>query len=178
MDAGFKSSIPAVDTDSEQIRILVCHSCKSIEELPDWQGRPEDDVLLNISVERHQKPEPHLGALMRFPLKYWVVPKVQEAIIAQIRENGASGLDVYGTKFYETKSQFGEDAMTCWGLHNRTHDCGDYKSDRKILKPGTEGERKSLGLTASKAPTIYLCDFCPVKSIVQKKAFKAKGLYN
>ena len=180
MDAGFKSSRPEVDTDAEQIRILVCHTCKSIEELPDWEGRPEEDILLNISVERHQKPEPHIGVLMRFPLKYWVVPKVKEGIVAQIKEGGASGLDIYGTNFYATKMTFHDDAMTCWGQHNRTNDCSDYKSSSKLLKPDTAVERKSLGLAAPGAtgPKIYVCDFCPVKSIVQKKAYKDKGLYN
>lgn len=178
MDAGFKSSTPEVDTTGPQIRLLVCRSCKTIEELPDWDGRPEDDVLLNISVERHQSPEPHIGNLLRFPLRYWMVPKVKDAIVQQIRE-GSSGLDIVAEGFYNTKSQFGEDAMTCWGLHNRpTGQCDDYKSEKKILRPSTVAERKDAGLSMSKAPKIYLCDFCPVKSYNMKMHNKEKGLYN
>jgi hypothetical protein len=161
-----------------QIRLLVCKTCKTAEELPDWEGRPEDDVLLQISVERHQKPEPHLGQLYKFPVKYWARKEVKESIMNQIRQGGSSGLDVFGTNFYETKSQFAEDAMTCWGLHNRTLDCDDYKHDRKVLKPGTDQERKDAGLGAPTAAKVYLCDFCPVKSVKQKAAFKEKGLYN
>jgi hypothetical protein len=165
------------ERDETQIRLLVCRTCKSAEELPDFEGRPEDDVLLNITVDRHQKPEPHLGQLYKFPLKYWVRDDVKQSIMAQIKEGGSSGLDVFGTNFYETKSQFGEDAMQCWALHNKTYDCDDYTSDRKILSAGTEADRRKAGMGASKAPKIYLCDFCPVKSVVQKKAFKQAGLY-
>jgi len=161
-----------------QIRLLVCRTCKSAEELPDWDGSPADDVLLQLTVERHQNPEPHLGQLYKFPVKYWARPDVKESIMAQIREGGSAGLDVFGTNYYNTKSQFGEDAMTCWKLHNRTLDCGDYKHDRKLLKPGTDKERRDAGLGSSRSPQVYLCDFCPVKSAKQKLAFKAKGLYN
>lgn len=165
------------EREESQIRLLVCRTCKSAEELPDFEGRPEDDVLLQIAVERHQKPEPHLGQLFKFPLKYWTRDDVKQSIMNQIKEGGSSGLDVFGTNFYETKSQFAEDAMQCWSLHNRTQDCGDYKHDRKILKPGTEDDRRKAGMDESRAPKVYLCDFCPVKSIKQKHAFKEKGLY-
>ena len=70
--------------------------------------------------------------------------------------------------------------MTCWiKEHNQTKDCGDYKHDKKLLKPGTELERMKAGLEKeSNGPKVYLCDYCPVKSKVQEKAFKKKGLYN
>ena len=169
----------AMDERKEpQIRLLVCRTCKSAEELPDYDGDPEYDSLLQLTVERHQNPEPHLGQLFKFPVKYWSRPDVKESIMNQIRQGGSSGLDVFGTNFYETKSQFGEDAMSCWALHNRPTDCSDYKHDRKLLKPGTERDREKAGLSAHEAPKIYLCDFCPVKSVKQKAAFKAKGLYN
>lgn len=171
----------AIKEQSEpQIRLLVCRTCKSAEELPDFEGRPEDDVLLNISLERHQKPEPHIGLLFKFPVKYWARQDVKESIMNQIRE-GSSGLDVFGTNFYATKSQFQEDAMTCWALHNRPKgQCSEYKADRKQLKPDTKIERREAGLDApgSRGPKIYLCDFCPVKMYNQKMAYKEKGLYN
>jgi hypothetical protein len=68
--------------------------------------------------------------------------------------------------------------MSCYALHNRPKaDCADYKTDRKVLTPKTEAERKEAGLGKSKVKT-YLCDFCVVKSFVQKKAYTEKGLYN
>lgn len=178
MDAGFKSDSTNVATDEPQIRLLVCRTCKTIEELPDWEGGHETDVLLQISVAKHG--ESHIGNLLRFPFRYWVVPKVKDAILQQIRE-GSTGLDVISHNFYQTKSQFGEDAMSCWGLHNRPKgQCEDYKSEKKLLKPPTSAERKEAGLDApgKTGPKVYLCDFCPVKSHNMRKYNEEKGLYN
>lgn len=169
----------ALDERKEpQIRLLVCRTCKTAEELPDFEGRPEDDVLLQITVERHQNPEPHLGQLFKFPVKYWTRPDVKESIMNQIKEGIAPGLDVFGTNFYETKSQFAEDAMQCWSLHNRTSDCSDYKHERKILKPKTQYDRREAGMDPNGAKVIYLCQFCPVHAVYQKKYFEKKGLYD
>jgi hypothetical protein len=160
-----------------QIRLLVCRTCKSAEELPDHEGRPEDDVLLNITVERHQKPEPHIGLLFKFPVKYWARKDVKESIMKQIQE-GSTGLDVFGTNFYETKSTFQEDAMKCFSLHLRpSNGCSDYKISSKELKPGTEKDRRKEGLGASTAAKVFLCDFCPAKMHYQKKSFDSKGLF-
>jgi hypothetical protein len=178
MDAGFKSDGAESASDEAQIRLLVCRTCKTIEELPDWDGRVEDDLLLNISVAKHG--DSHTGNLLKFPFRYWAVPKVKEEIVKQIRQ-GSSGLDIIGEGFYATKSQFGEDAMTCWGLHNRpTGQCDDYKSEKKLLKPPTSAERKELKMEApgKTGPKVYLCDFCPVKSYNMKMHNKEKGLYN
>ena len=174
------STLKSKPEEGPFIRLLVCRTCKTIDELPDYDGRPSDDLLLNLTVEKHQRPIAHEGLLFKLPLKYWVVPKVQEEIVKQI-SGGASGLDAFGTNFYATRMTFAEDAMTCWAQHNRTTDCGDYKSDKKQLKPDTAKERKEAGLDkpGTTGPKIYLCDFCPVKSgVVQKKAFKKQGLYN
>ena len=172
------STNPNINTEDPQIRLLVCRTCKSIEELPDYDGSPETDTLLNISVGRHQRPEPHLGILMKFPFKYWAVPKIKEEIVKQIR-GGSTGLDVISDNFYETKSQFAEDAMNCWGLHLRPKgQCPDYKSDKKVLKPDTAADRKEAGLSMEVGgPKVYLCDFCPVKSYNMRKHNESKGLY-
>jgi len=165
--------------DGPQIRLLVCRTCKTIEELPDYDGHPSNDLLLNLSVEKHQKPEAHIGLLFKFPMKYWAVPKIKEEIVKQIH-GGSEGLDVFGTKFYETKMTFHDDAMSCWAVHLRPKDqCPDYKSDRKQLKPDTAKERRDAHMDAPgvTGPKVYLCDFCPVKMYNQKKAFSEKGLY-
>jgi hypothetical protein len=160
-----------------QIRLLICRTCKTAEELPDFEGPAEHDTLLNILVEAHQKPEPHIGLVFKFPVKYWSRKDVKESIMKQIQE-GSSGLDVFGTNFYDTKSTFGEDAMKCFNVHMRpSAGCSDYKSDRKLLKAGTDKERRDAGLDTSAAPKVYLCDFCPAKMHYQKKSFDSKGLF-
>jgi hypothetical protein len=168
-----------LDPNEPMIRLLVCRDCKTIEELPDFDGDPRDDVLLNISVQKHQRPIEHIGLLFKFPVKYWVVPKVQEEIIKQIR-GGSEGLDAFQKNFYATKMTFAEDAMTCYADHNRPKgQCADYKSDKKILKPDTASERKDAGLDkpGTTGPKVYLCDFCPVKSFNMAKFNEEKGLY-
>jgi hypothetical protein len=158
-------------------RLLVCRTCSTIEELP---GADEDpgDVLLTIAAERHS--DTHYGVLWNVPKGIWMAPKMKEAVIQQIHVKVGSGLDSFGTKFYETKSQFSEDAMSCYSLHNRPKgQCPDYKSEKKWLSPKTQQERRAAGLPIeAKGPKIYLCDFCPVKTFNQKKAFETAKLYD
>jgi hypothetical protein len=161
------------------LRLLVCRNCKTIEELPDYDGDPEMDTLLQVLISKHQKPDAHIGVVIKCPVRFWIVPKIQENIIKQIK-GGSEGLDAFQTNFYATKNQFAEDAMTCFSDHLRpVGQCPDYKSDKKLLKPDTDAERKEAGLekAGKKGPKIYLCDFCPVKSFNMKKHNEEKGLY-
>ena len=160
------------------IRLLVCRTCKSIEELPSHSGRPEDDVLLRISVDRHG-PE-HVGVLYNVSALHWNSETMRAAIKEQITK-GSSGLDVFGTNFYSTRMTFSEDAMACWEKHLRPKgQCSEFRSEKKRLLPDTKGERKDLGLSApehSSATRIYLCDFCPVRVYNEKMSREEKGLY-
>lgn len=168
-------------SDGPKIRLLVCLNCKSIEELPDYEGRPENDTLLEISLEKHNSAGiPHAGHLIKVPLIVWQVPKVREEIIKQIRAQGSSGLDVIMPGFYDTKNTFFEDAMACYAQHLRPKaQCPDFKSEKKALVPKTHAERKEAGLSApgTTGPKIHLCDFCPVRVFNERKAREAKGLY-
>lgn len=164
-----------------KIRLLFCLNCKTIEELPDFEGRPEDDVLLEITVERHQSSGiPHAGHLMKVPLVVWEIPKVREEIVKQIRQQGSSGLDVIMPGFYDTKNNFFEDAMACYAAHMRPKgQCADFRTEKKRLVPKTHAERKEAGLAApgTTGPKVYLCDFCPVRVFNERKAREQKGLY-
>lgn len=160
------------------IRLLVCRTCKSIEELPPFSGRPEDDVLLRISVDRHGAE--HIGVLYNVSALHWNSETMRAAIKDQITK-GSSGLDVFGTNFYSTRMTFADDAMECWGKHMRPQgQCPDFRSEKKRLLPDTKGERKEAGLespTKSSATRVYLCDFCPVRVYNERKAREEKGLY-
>jgi len=163
------------------IRLLVCNTCKTIEELPDFEGSPANDTLLNVSVQRHRFPggEEHLGDLMKVPLKFWANDKVKAEILRQI-QHGAGGLDDLQKGFYETKSTFQEDALTCYSQHLRPKGrCTDYKSEKKRLKPEiSRSERDEAGLPSeSHGPKVYLCDFCPVKSFMMQKSRQTRGMY-
>ena len=42
-----------IEDNSEKIRLLYCYECRTIEELPDFKGHPDDDVLLQLTIEKH-----------------------------------------------------------------------------------------------------------------------------
>lgn len=155
-------------------RLLVCRTCKTIDELPPSEEDP-NNVLLTITVERHG--ENHVGLLYNVPALIWMSEKMRPAVIEQI-QGGSTGLDAFGTQFYATRMQFGEDAMKCYAQHNKPKgQCPDYKSNSKILKPGTEKARRDAGLSSDMSgPKVYLCDFCPVKTYNMKKHNESKGL--
>jgi hypothetical protein len=85
----------------------------------------------------------------------------------------------FDPEVYKADEGFRADAMQCWKQHLRVRECGDYKSPEKRLTPNTAKERKEAGLPKYRSDRdVYLCDFCPAKSIVQEKVFKQRGLYN
>ena len=159
------------------IRLLVCRTCKSIDELPPYDGPEGGDVLLEITVERHG--ENHIGTLYNVPALHWQSKTMNAAIREQVT-NGATGLDAFGTNFYATRMQFHEDAMTCFGQHNRPKgQCPDFRSEKKRLLPSTKAERKEVGLADPKnapGPKVYLCDFCPVRTFNARKFNEERGI--
>lgn len=167
------------------IRLLVCTHCKSLEILPDFEGPPEHDSVLGALLERHKvagHPEDS-GKLLRVDESAWNLHRAD--IEAEIRKAFAGGLTGFEAAYYHAKDTFKEDAFECWRQHNRDPACSDYKSEKKLLKPGagsgteafdTSQDRKDLGLSSSRTK-VYLCDFCPVKSLVQEAHFKKLGLY-
>lgn len=165
------------------LRLLVCNTCKRIDELPDYEGRPEDDHLLTIVIENYHTTEggtPHFGNLLRIPIKQWAVTSVRNQILKQIRE-GSGGISELDPDFYDTKSTFGEDALRCFSDHLRPKGrCVDWHDSKKKLVPKTAALRKDLGLTAPDklgGKQVYLCDFCPAAVFMHTKARDAAGLY-
>lgn len=178
------------ELEQEYILLLVCYTCKTIEEIPylktgKYLGEGKYDQTDNHFLQEANMPHErggHYGVLTDVNWVYWMTPKVKESIVAQLKDQlikgtGAAGLDVFGTGFYDLKDTYSADAMSCYSLHNKPKgQCSDYKVERKIITPDTDKERKEAGLAKSKAK-IYLCDFCPVKMYNQQKAYKERGLY-
>ncbi len=158
-------------------RLLVCYTCKSIEELPPFEGPVEHDVLLNISVERHG--DTHKGRLFNVSLLHWESETMRAEIVKQIW-GGSTGLDVFGTDFYNTKNQFQEDALECYTKHLRPKEgCTEFRQEHKRLLPGTDKARKDLGLEPvgkSAGPKVFLCDFCPVRMYYARKFNEDTGV--
>jgi hypothetical protein len=175
-----------VDPNEPHMRVLKCSKCRTVEIVPDYDGPDGGENTAEYDLTLKFFTDPHVNgkcnrddfSTVRFPTRFWLIPGVKDSIEQQLKE-GAQGLDIFGTNAYAMKENFQADSMTCWIQHKQTKDCDDYKSDKKLIKPDTAKERKELGLELEvKGPKVYLCDYCPVKSIVQEKAFKQKGLYS
>lgn len=177
-----QGTVTEIKDNGPKIRILYCWNCKTIEELPDFEGNPDDDVLLSIIIEPHQSAGvAHAGTLFKIGLKIWENTKYREQIIDQMRDQVGGGLDNLDKGYYETRATFHEDAMACYSRHLRpTDSCPDYASEGKRLIPKTDELRKDAGLVSaskSQSTRVYLCDFCPVKSLVMTKQRSAAGMY-
>jgi hypothetical protein len=159
------------------MRLLACQQDKTIEELPDFAGPAEHDDLLNHLVSRHRTPsgQEHIGALFVVEDEDWKDATKQAQIAQQIAaklEGGETGL---GSAFYDLKNTFQADALACFKAHNRNPACSDYKSDSKRLQSGNEAEiKRETGVTVRS--NRYLCEFCPVQSLVEAAQRRKAGL--
>lgn len=166
------------------IRLLLCLDENTIEELPDYEGPSDRDYLLALAIEQRHTDNlsgtPHRGNIVKVPLKYWADAGARAQILKQVRE-GSGGISELDATFYDTKSQFQEDALACFQRHLRPPgQCPDYMSDSKKLIPKTSAERKDIGLPDPKDLTDLpkLCQFCPVHVYNIMKARQTKGLYS
>jgi len=172
-----------IKDDGPKIRLLYCYNCKTIEELPDFEGHPDDDVTLQVLIEKHESAGiQHTGFLSKIGVKLYSRPEVRKQVIENLRNRVGGGLADIDPDYYTTKATFYDDAMKCFNLHLRpVEGCYDYKADSKRLVPkGTDSMRKELGLESaakSGSTRVFLCDFCPAKTYVVEKNRKAMGLY-
>ena len=165
------------------VRLLVCPTDKSIEEMPDFDGPPQYDQVLQALVAKHERKRCPTGSLLRVEESKWQNPEVQnevrKRIAASFGDKAETGL---GTPTYQLMETLRDDAMKCFQQHNRNPACNDYKSDSKRLVPDTKAERKELGMdpkydAQDRSLTRYLCEWCPVHSLVQQAARAKAGLY-
>ncbi len=153
------------DTSGPQVRLIRCTDCKSIEELPDYQGNPAHDVLLDDLLTRkhiYASGTTHEVALIRVPEKLWNDSTVRPRIVEQL-STGSKGLDEIDADYYATRDTYREDALACFNRHHRPKgaDCIDYVSaDKRIGNPTSEGWKTG--------PRVFLCHFCPVQAQVDR----------
>lgn len=164
-----------------KVRLLICAACKSIEELPFYEGPQEHDDTGNYKISFHRFGS---GAYHPYTVgdvveKEWKDPQIRAAILRKITEQvagiGETGL---GAEFYDVKSNFQQDAMACWKRHGKRTNCEDYKTDRMRLLPDTRAERKAEGIDPRTRPNTFLCQFCPVNSVVVTRQREARGDYD
>jgi len=140
--------------------------------MPDFDGAVEQDFMLDYLVKPHRTNGlEHIGMLARVEVSDWNDVQKQAEITKQLiaKFDGETGL---GHEFYNTRDTFRDDAMTCFREHHRNPDCNDYKTDAKRLTPGTAQARKEAGMAPYRTKhDRYLCDFCPVQSMVETKYY-------
>lgn len=168
--------------------LLVCADCGTIEHVPGFDGPAEKNEPFQARLRNHLVPladrtATHAIATTTVNAKLWAQNEDFRKYIARaISEANKTGDVGLGHEFYDLKSTFAEDAMTCWReKHNRTQNCEDYRSDKMRLLPGTREQRKDLGLPTKakdRPRATFLCDFCAYHSIVMQRARKAKGMYD
>lgn len=171
------------DPNQPHVRILACHVCQTVEEIPDYNGPVEYDQLLDYKCNLHKfdSGNPHKGLLVRVPTKNWQSTDFKNAFISEIENMVGAGYGdgVPGLQ-YELKNNFKQDAMACWRQHRNPDDCGDYQAKNKALYADTKAERKDAGLDTSLSarPKHFLCDYCPVQSVIDQKKRAAAHMYD
>ena len=166
------------DTDVHaKIRILHCHDCGTLEELPWYEGPVERDFALEYLLLQHESEgHRHRGKLYDVEERVWKLDNLRRTIIEQIKGGGSEGLAAFDPKFYDTRDTLREDAAKCYQLHLRPKEgCGDWRTKRKELVPDTKQDRKEVGLSMEGAPRQWLCDFCVVRSYYERKNNEAMG---
>jgi hypothetical protein len=164
-------------------RLLVCRECKTIDQLPLYDGPKElesqDPILDRVvqqHVQRHGDVNPEVAALLVAPEDICICPKCKGsgATFWQAHQDEVlKGLGERWTGFhpewYATKDTLSEDALRCYNIHRRPKgtDCIDWQADSRRLTPESWPKEKS----------VYLCHFCPVASTVVTEIRYRKGRY-
>lgn len=162
----------------ENVRLLVCLTCRSIDEVAFYDGPPGADRILEAATSRHRflNDEIHeLAPIFVVTVAAW--KKNKKEISKSIWERTGEGL---GAEHYNDIENFKKDAYQCWQSLQRPLRCADFHSDKKLLTPNTQEERKDAGLgkykVSSPSKARYLCDFCICRSQVEREIGEAKNV--
>lgn len=156
----------------EQVRVLYCLDCGTLDQVPYYEGPPEHDQELEYAAGKHEtNGHRHRGQLFSVEQRVWDNEQARRGIITQLAE-GSKGVAEVMPSFYNVRDTFRDDALECFKKHLRPKEaCPDWRSDRKRLVPDTKADRKEAGISLRPVgPTRYLCDYCPVRAYYEKKA--------
>jgi hypothetical protein len=134
-------------------RILICDTCRTIEDLPldqmpveQRQKSMEPEPLLLKLMERHNHGPVAIAAadapikLVEVPDAVWDNPMTRDDILSELRQTWSG----FEPEFYATKQTFVEDAGKCFNQHHRPKEgCIDYHEPGKLLTPDTWKDRTS-----------------------------------
>lgn len=171
-------------SEEKKVRLLACSVCRTIDEIgPMFDGPPEHDSVLERVASKHQSAGVrHKGQLFVVDAETWSKPLARAEIQKKITESLDGGESGLGSAAYALMETLKDDAMDCFKAHRRNPACPDYKSDKMRIAPGTAQERRAAGMdprydAGGPSLTRYLCEWCPVHSLVQQASRQRAGLY-
>lgn len=166
--------------------LLVCHPCKSIDEIPNYDpAEADNDPRIGHILETHLRRHPSFenrmitdwAVLGSVPTRPWKDPAYRKDITAKILEGtGQTGFD---SEFYDVQNTFKEEAGQCWQRHNQPAyksntqpKCPDYLDIKMEIKPNTSVDRKKAGLPTydeTKVKRSFICEYCPYHQSVKSE---------
>lgn len=183
------STAPPTEPEGPCIRILQCLVCRTMEVLPDFpKGQPaEHDVTLNnalIPHEAYSENPTHVGALLRVDQRLWGNPALRKQMVKQMWEKTLREDKGFVPEYYDAKDNFQHDAIRCFQGHlSPDGACPDWRADNKKIRNPAADDRKALARSVRRdvqdfgpGPTVWICDFCPVRAFYERKANEAKGI--
>lgn len=153
------------------VRLLQCWVCKTVEEIPDFEGLPEDDHVLQYVDEKHggETQQPHHRALLRVEKAHWENRQIRRRIHTQMWADTKG----FVPEYYAVRDTLREDAGKCFAAHRRQVPCIDYQDRSKRLGNPAARMRKELSKEMKRdftggGPKVFLCSYCPVQGYVDR----------
>ena len=156
-------------TGGPYLRVLQCFTCRSMQQLPDFDGQPDDDVVLHLLDDSHggHEDDPvriHQRALHRIPETAWADVAARKQIVEQMWASTTG----FAPTYYDVQNTLREDALKCYSKHLRPQvSCPDYRSRSKRLSNPAAEMRRYVGLDPKGGPRVYLCQFCPMDTVMR-----------
>lgn len=176
------------------MRLLFCDFCKTLEEIPDYEGSAKIDPLVEELVRRHNERDPmaHGGRdIHHSPMRLVKIepdgPRTSDEVWEKDREEILKRLNMENKKVgmsawvYEAMNTYAEDALTCYKRHHRPDEgspCIDYWSDSKrIGRPTAIGKQVLKEAPKTGVADPHLCQWCPYYTVVQTNVRWKAGMY-
>lgn len=169
------------------MRLMYCDVCKTLDEIPNYDGAMEVDPLVEEVVMKHNKRDAKRHGWGEGKLKMRLVEvddlqyaQNKDAVLKKLKEQG----NAVGENWQwlgEAHNTFSDDAMACWNQHRQPKEgspCIDYMSDAKRIGRPTEEGKEAVRANYKLGQTDpHLCQWCPYHSTVITNIRARKGMY-
>lgn len=167
------------------MRLLYCNVCRSVDEVPDYEGPEKVDPLVEKVLMKHNLRDPMAhGGQSTLPFRLaqcstedWMMHR--EVVLKRLNEDITQcGFPAW---MGESHNTFIEDAHQCWRKHRWPKEgqpCLDYWSESKRIGRPTEEGRRALKDNYKLGPQDpHLCQWCPYHTVVTTEKRHRRGMY-